>query len=39
MEMSADELQKIGNLMGHSIAIQRLYKWHNADESDLSDDE
>jgi integrase len=41
MELSADELEKIGNLMGHSIAIQRLYKWHQTedDESDIDEDD
>jgi hypothetical protein len=27
MDMPLEELQRIGNLMGHSIARQRLYKW------------
>jgi len=39
MELPAEELQKIGNLMGHSLSIQKLYKWHNKPDSDNSDND
>lgn len=34
MELSANELKKIGDLMGHTLSSQRLYKWHSVDSSD-----
>lgn len=39
MELPAIELQRIGNLMGHSIARQRLYKWHLHDQHSSDDDD
>ena len=34
MDMPLEELQRIGNLMGHSIARQRLYKWRRPEEEE-----
>jgi hypothetical protein len=36
MDTPLEELQRIGNLMGHSIARQRLYKWREAEEQEES---
>lgn len=34
MDTPLEELQRIGNLMGHSIARQRLYKWRESEEQE-----
>ena len=34
MDMPLEELQQIGNLMGHSIARQRLYKWREVEQEE-----
>ena len=33
MELPAHELKRIGDLMGHSFAQQKLYKWHPTSEA------
>lgn len=32
MESPATELERIGRLMGHSLSLQKLYKWHSTQE-------
>lgn len=39
MELPASELKKIGDLMGHSLSTQRLYKWHLSDVDESSEDD
>lgn len=39
MEMPASELKKIGDLMGHTLSSQRLYKWHSVESSEEESDE
>lgn len=39
MDTPLEELQRIGNLMGHSIARQRLYKWREEKQDEVSDEE
>lgn len=39
MDMPLEELQRIGNLMGHSIARQRLYKWRQPEEEEEEEEE
>jgi hypothetical protein len=50
MELPANKLQEIGDLMGHSISVQKLYKWvdegdegfrgfQDEDEGDCEEDE
>ena len=34
MELPAVELKRIGDLMGHSFAQQKLYKWHSEEEKE-----
>jgi len=38
MELPASELKKIGDLMGHTLSSQRLYKWHSVESSDEDSD-
>jgi hypothetical protein len=41
MELPANELEAIGRLMGHSLSVQKLYKWHSTQggREDGGDDE
>lgn len=39
MELPADELKQIGDLMGHSLPMQKLYKWDMGDQKENDEDE
>lgn len=38
MDLPLQELQRIGNLMGHSFARQRLYKWRDQDDEEKGEE-
>ncbi len=39
MELPANQLEAIGRLMGHSLSVQKLYKWHSTQEKKEDGDE